>query len=87
MDGLTEGRIVHYVLTNGAHRPAIVVNARRDVNGPAELAAGYVNLIVLLDGPEDPAREMIVHGHLGWAGYVSYSETPAPRTWHWIENG
>ena len=26
LKGLTEGRIVHYVMPNGAHRPAIVVN-------------------------------------------------------------
>jgi hypothetical protein len=39
MEGLTEGRIVHYVLSNGEHRAAIIV--RVFASGAAE---GLANL-------------------------------------------
>ncbi len=86
MEALIEGRLVHYVMANGAHRPAIVVNAREDINGPAEMGEGFVNLIVFLDGPQDRGGDMmIIQGHLGWVGYVSCSSRHEPNTWHWIE--
>lgn len=53
MKGLSEGRIVHYVLSVddvnseaavGRHRPAIITNV---LSG-----AGELNLVVYLDGPE-----------------------------------
>lgn len=90
MEGLTEGRIVHFVMPNGDHRPAVVVNVWH-VSGQCE---GYVNLQVFTDGSNDlhglpddfndDAREGIKRG-LYWATSKCYSETKEPNTWHWIE--
>jgi hypothetical protein len=79
MDGLTEGRIVHFVMDSGPregdHRPAIVVRVW-------DKTAGYVNLQVFTDstndGPENASGVV-------WKGSRSYSETKEPGTWHWIE--
>ena len=89
MDGLTEGRIVHYVIKEGVHRPAIVVNVW-NVSGGCE---GYINLMVFTDGSNDlmyfenlkqEAHEAIERGLL-WKTSICYSEEPKPNTWHWIE--
>jgi len=85
MEALTEGCLVHYAMANGEHRPAIVVNARENDNGPAEMAEGFVNLLVFLDGPQDGGVDLMVQGHLGWVGYVRCSGRLEPNTWHWIE--
>jgi len=91
MDGLTEGRIVHYVMPNGQHRPAIVVK----VWNPS----GMSNLQVITDGPNDlpftpeekeqfknfgMSLEDVRHGHI-WKTSISFSEEPKQGTWHWIE--
>jgi hypothetical protein len=84
MEGLTEGRIVHYVMQSGEHRPAIVVRVW-DVTGAPK---GYVNLVVFVDGANDlhyasvpgtPDQVTI------WATSKRYSEDKEPDTWHWIE--
>jgi len=75
MEGLTEGRIVHFVLENGQHRPAIVVKVWNK-------STGYVNLQVFTDGGND--GEQYASGQY-WATSVMPSETHEPRTWHWIE--
>ncbi len=80
MEGLTEGRIVHYVLPSGSHRPAIVVNAWKHVVEYRE--SGRVNLQVFTDFKND--GEDYASGQY-WATSVPYSETPEPGTWHWIE--
>jgi hypothetical protein len=60
LQGLSEGRIVHYVLAEhdlsarhkysvGRHRPAIVVNSWPDLGRDD----GYSNLLVFLDGSND----------------------------------
>lgn len=82
MSGLTEGRIVHYVLPEGPHagehRPAIIVKVWNHTTG-------YVNLKVFLDGSnDDPAGRTQPHWQ-EWQTSVLYSEEPQPRTWHWIE--
>lgn len=79
MDGLTEGRIVHYVLphgpSRGEHRPAIVVKVwSKDM--------GTVNLQVFTDGSND--GENYAAGVL-WQTSIVYSEDKEPDTWHWIE--
>lgn len=93
MDGLIEGRIVHYVLPNGDHRPAIIVNAWLKVYGD-----GTVNLQVFTDGSNDlhaynseihspyfaDLAEQIKSGHM-WRTSIHYSEGKEPDTWHWIE--
>jgi len=89
MDGLTEGRIVHYVLNNGEHRPAIVVRVWPDEFGPG---VPGVNLCVFLDGTNDarafdsertppPLSQMTY-----WVTSAKFDQdTKAPRTVHWIE--
>lgn len=75
MEGLTEGRIVHFVLENGEHRPAIVVKVW-------DKSTGYVNLQVFTDGSND--GEQYASGQY-WATSIFPNEDHAPRTWHWIE--
>ena len=92
MDGLVVGRIVYFVVDKDtenavAHQrvgtggnplhagdivPAMVVRVW-DVN------LGYVNLKLLLDGPDTY-----------WATSVTYApiiEHPMPRSWHWMYDG
>lgn len=82
MPGLTEGRIVHYVLDTGRnageHRPAIIVKIWN-------AATGYCNLLVFLDGGNDDETAPYPAPLMRWATSVNYSEDPQPRTWHWIE--
>lgn len=79
MDGLTEGRIVHYVMPSGDHRPAIVVQVCPKEWG---YPPGAVQLQVFTDGSNDGLEYT---SGIFWATSVQYSETPAPQTWHWIE--
>lgn len=86
MDGLTEGRIVHFVLPNGEHRPAMVVRVfRQDDKAPAD---GKCNLQVFLDGTND-TRTLVepgmVSGFTLWATSKICDPSGAPGTWHWIE--
>jgi hypothetical protein len=89
MDGLIEGRIVHFVMPSGEHRPAIVVKVWRypDSSGPEPILKapenGCCNLQVFTDGSNDGVDE-VRHGHL-WFTSCIYSENPEPGTWHWIE--
>lgn len=83
MPGLTEGRIVHYVLPDGPHagehRPAIIVKIW-------DRHRGYANLQVFIDGGNDIAWPISEHiPGTQWATSVEFSEEPRPRTWHWIE--
>ena len=87
MDGLIEGRIVHYVMTGGRsqgeHRPAIVVRNWSNADIPG--SDGMVNLQVFTDALNDyPAG---VPGSTGimWSTSAHYSENKEPGTWHWIE--
>src|SRR5260221_644908 len=83
MAGLTEGRIVHYVLpdgrSKGEHRPAIIVKV-----WDAHRAQGTVNMQVFTDGSND----YLGKGQDGtwcfslWKTSVHYSEEPKPGTWH-----
>ena len=76
MDGLTEGRMCHFVMPDGQHRPAVVVR----VWGNPEHCEGYVNLQVFTDGKNDGAE------NVEWQPSICYDdETKAPGTWHWIE--
>lgn len=85
MEGLTEGRIVHFVLPDGPHagehRPAVVVKVwRRGDGSPPD--NGYSNLLVFMDGTNDGAQ---FSGYVNRQTSIEYSEEPRPRTWHWIE--
>jgi hypothetical protein len=85
MEGLTEGRIVHFVLPDGPHagdhRPAIVVRVWRQGDGTPP-ANGYSNLLVFMDGTNDGPN---FGGGINWQTSVTFSADPQPRTWHWIE--
>lgn len=86
MDGLTEGRMVHYVLTlsdsslhAGEHRPAVVVKVW-STDGP-------VNLQVLYDGANDIPYSTAASAPSGllWRTSVPYDPDGKVGTWHWIE--
>lgn len=83
MEGLTAGRIVHYVLpegpSKGEHRPAIVVR----VWGQYEDAEGVplIQLQVFTDGLNDGFT-----AGTEWRTSVHHDPTgEQPGTWHWIE--
>ena len=93
----TIGRTVHYVLADGQHRAATVVNA-----WPGQTVA---NLTVHLDGSNDlnraepgqpasgkchpylmpPGTENHIPGVLTVASAEHDEDTKAPGTWHWPE--
>lgn len=88
MEGLTEGRIVHFVLDEIEHRPAVVVKVWRMPDGsPPE--NGCCNLQVFTDGSNDRYhREYLPNGFesgVAWLTSRLYSEDKVPGTWHWIE--
>jgi hypothetical protein len=69
MDGLTPGRIVHFVAHDGVHLAAVVVA----VEVPADLYTPLADLYVF-----DPAQGP----HFVPAFYSEHDEA---GTWHWIE--
>lgn len=79
MEGLTEGRMVHFVMPDGEHRAAVISRVWRPQTPECP---GYSNLTVFTDwgndGPENKTG-------LRWETSVCYSEAKEPRTWHWIE--
>jgi len=98
MDGLTEGRIVHYVMPNGEHRPAIVIRVWRTPDGDSP-ESGMSNLQLFTDDSNDSGwtqkerqdlvnggfnPDEVLHGHV-WKTSVLHSEGKEPHTWHWIE--
>ncbi len=82
INGLTEGRIVRYVLANGAHRPGIVVRDWKQDNG-------LVNLVVFLDGSNDSGATANPNPNsplMIWATSAHFSaEGKELHTWHWPE--
>lgn len=71
---------MHFVMPNGQHRPAVVVQVwNKDT--------GCSNLQVFTDGTNDGPVFGDGNGlcNAYWATSVLYSEDPQPRTWHWIE--
>ena len=79
MEGLTEGRIVHFIMEDGEHLPAIVVHVYRYINNfdepPHALNDGLCNLQVFRNEKSIPM----------WKTSVLYDEAGTPGTWHWIE--
>jgi len=74
LKGLSEGRIVHYVLSEtdlppsqaraiGRHRPAIVVNSWPNLGRDD----GYSNLVVFLDGTNDMGTRIMEVPTTLWA--------------------
>lgn len=83
MEGLTEGRIVHYVLESGEHRPAIVVRVWRDPDGNSP-ENGLCNLQVFTDSNEDGKHNDNLPP-VFWQTSIEFSEDKRPWSWHWIE--
>jgi hypothetical protein len=69
------GDIVHYVLTDGHHRPAIVVQVWRPET---------VNLIVFADGSND-GTFAYSPGFTEWKTSVVLSGKKEPNSWHFAE--
>lgn len=85
MDGLSEGRIVHYVIPEGErnageHRPAIVVRVWRVEGKPQE--NGLCQLQVFFDGTNDGIPDT---APIKWRTSVTYDAGASGGTWHWIE--
>ena len=92
------GRIVHFVLPNGEHRPAIVVRVWPEEfpNNPDDHMG--LNLQVFLDGTNDdaayaglplPAKIDTLHGTMWYTSAQYAFPNPdgslASNTWHWPE--
>ncbi len=85
MEGLTEGRIVHYVpfeheVNPSFHHLAAIVT---QVFSPASNAEGVANLTVFPDWSNDGASYLTQP--MFWATSRLYSAEPTPGTWHWPE--
>jgi hypothetical protein len=89
IEGLTEGRRVHFVLGDdslspGEHRPADVIKVWNKENGCS-------NLVVHVDGSNDYNEYLTDTGGrrqpvlARWKTSVLYSENKEPNTWHFIE--
>ena len=87
MQGLTEGRIVHFVMPDGEHRPAIIVKVWSK-------ESGLVNVQVFTDSTNDYDRKLEtlnpynveMKAGLAWRTSIRPDlETTVPGTWHWIE--
>ena len=75
MDGLTEGRMVHYVTEFGYHLAAIVTKIWN--------TDGMVNLNVQVPG--DGVNGSYESAPVERKTSVDFSDYPKPNTWHWIE--
>jgi len=79
MEGLVEGRMVHFVMPDGEHRAAVVVRVWRP---QIPERPGYCNLSVFTDcGNDGPGNETGFRRETS----IIYSEAKEPNTWHWIE--
>ena len=74
MQGLTEGRIVHYVAYNDRHLAAIVTGVNPD--------KPQANLCVFTDMANIMGD---LTGGVQFHFHVPFSETPNPGTFHWPE--
>lgn len=75
-EGPSIGRLVHYVLPSGKHRPAQVVEVHE---------LGLVNLVVTLDGTNDPGIGSADRLQ-AWVVAVPYDDAAeVVGTWHWPE--
>jgi hypothetical protein len=100
MEKVSVGRIVHYVLANGEHRPAIIVRVWPGEFGTAEVTDG-INVQIFTDGSNDAAAgtdvaigsfsgEERIQG-VAWRPSVRYRDPSDGNvaelmgTWHWPE--
>ncbi len=73
MEGLIEGRIVHFVVSPEQHRAAIVVNVRDKENGICDL--------FVFSMPQDERGGFFMYVETPY----SDMEPLMVDTWHWIE--
>ncbi len=73
MEGLTEGRIAHYVAFNNRHLAAIVIGHTGGVNADLAVFTNMLNVNGL--------KNFGLQFHQD----VAYSESKEPGTWHWPE--
>lgn len=71
MEGLTEGRIVHFVVSDIQHRAAIIVNIK-------DREQGIIDLFVF-SMPQDERGGFFMYLD------ATYSAINLINTWHWIE--
>lgn len=91
MEGLTEGRVVRYVLQPPEGMLPGVVLERVAIVTKVWNDTGLENLFVIGEGPYDHPSDPRLTGAaagtpgpaLFWATSVSFSEAPQPQTWHW----
>lgn len=72
MDGLTEGRICHYVAYNNRHLASIVIGTN---DTKADLAV-FTNMSNV---------NSVKNFGLQFHQDIEFSAEPKPGTWHWIE--
>ena len=86
MESPTIGRILHFVLPNGDHRPCIIARV-----WPGEFAAGKedgYNIQVFTDGSNDASVNALgdaARAGIVWRTSVRLDETCVPGTIHWPE--
>ena len=85
-ENLIEGRIVHYVMPDGEHRPAIVVSLFRDQHDKESMQEGRCNLQVFIDGLNDLRQVTAVETlMLVWRKHIRNDPHFDIGTWHFIE--
>jgi hypothetical protein len=92
MEGLTEGRIVHFVMPDGKHAPAMIVKVWNQDSGMSNLQVFTDGSNALPHTPEEKEKfgnfgidlKEVSHGHI-WMTSRLYSDYQEPGTWHWIE--
>ena len=72
MDGLVEGRIVHYVAYNNRHLAGIVIGVNQD----------KVDLVLFTNMANVNG---VKNFGLQFHQVIPYNEGKNPGTWHWIE--
>lgn len=77
MQGLIEGRVVHYVMSDDIHSAAVVVQVKNQVKGVCDL-------VVFLSAKESEGHG-ITPGVPVYAHNVPYNPDGTETTWHWIE--
>jgi hypothetical protein len=83
MDGLIEGRIIHYVMPDGrAHRAAMIVQVFPQPQSDSPMC----NITVFPDMLNDHRYGPEWANTVGVGkGSIHYSETKEANTWHWPE--
>ena len=73
MEGLTEGRMVHYVAYNNRHLAGIIIGHNDGINADLAIFTNMSNV--------NGVKNFGLQFHQD----IAYSEAKEPGTWHWIE--